>query len=241
MQIETNKLIALSLPERLKEIRASIDGTIIFTSSLGIEDQLITHHIATQKLDIGIITLDTGRLFNESHELWQETEDKYDIIIRGLYPNQELVAKLVRTQGTNGFKNSIEARKECCAIRKIEPLGRALSGAKAWITGLRADASEARNNVEIAQIDEARGLIKLSPLFDYTRQMVAEEVKELGVPINALQSKGFVSIGCAPCTRAIEPGEDERAGRWWWENQENQKECGLHIDENGSLVRMAKN
>lgn len=241
MELGFEKLADLSLPERLVQIREQIDGKIVFTSSLGIEDQLITHHIASQKLKIEIITLDTGRLFDQSHDLWQATEDKYDIIIKGFYPNQESVAKLVRTQGTNGFRNSIEARKECCAIRKIEPLNRALIGAKAWITGLRADASSARNDTQFAQFDSSKDLYKFSPLFDYSRQKVLDEVKSLDVPFNTLENQGFVSIGCAPCTRAIKEGEDERAGRWWWENQDNQKECGLHVNEDGALVRIAKN
>lgn len=228
----------LDIASRLKKLRNETTGRIVFTTSLGIEDQLITHHIATQKLDIEIVTLDTGRLFDETHNLWQETEDNYGITIKGFYPDPEAISKWVRANGTNGFKNSVDARKSCCAIRKIEPLNRALDGAVIWITGLRADASDARSQIEIFQ-DDARGLKKFNPLYDYTRDKVVSEVKALNIPYNPLHDKGFLSIGCAPCTRAIEIGEDERAGRWWWESEiAGKKECGLHVDDNGQLSRL---
>jgi phosphoadenosine phosphosulfate reductase len=228
----------LSLPNRIKAIRSNLSGKIVFTTSLGIEDQLITHHIASQKLAIEIVTLDTGRLFDESHELWQKTEDSYGIAINGYYPDHNETAKWVRINGTNGFKNSVEARKACCAIRKVEPLNRALAGADGWMTGLRSDQSQLRNNVGPYEIDDERNLIKLSPLFDYTREQVVDEVKTFGVPYNPLHDKGFLSIGCAPCTRAVANNEPERAGRWWWESDQlGQKECGLHIDAQGKLVR----
>ena len=224
--------IELKLAERLKAIRENIDGRIIFTTSLGIEDQLLTHHIAIQKLDIEIVTLDTGRLFNQSHALWQETEDKYGITIKGFYPDPEAISKWVRANGTNGFYNSLDARKNCCAIRKIEPLNRALSGADAWLTGLRADQSQSRATVQIIEQDEARKIFKINPLIDYSRDEVVKEIHELGIPYNPLHDEGFVSIGCAPCTRAIEAGEDERAGRWWWEDSlSGKKECGLHVED----------
>ncbi|WP_240008604.1 phosphoadenylyl-sulfate reductase [Pseudaquidulcibacter saccharophilus] len=224
--------IELKLAERLKAIRENIDGRIIFTTSLGIEDQLLTHHIASQKLDIEIVTLDTGRLFNQSHALWQETEDKYGITIKGFYPDPEAISKWVRANGTNGFYNSVDARKNCCAIRKIEPLNRALSGADAWLTGLRADQSQSRATVQIIEQDEARKIFKINPLIDYSRDEVVKEIHKLGIPYNPLHDEGFVSIGCAPCTRAIEAGEDERAGRWWWEDSlSGKKECGLHVED----------
>lgn len=238
MQIELIDYNQLGLAQRLEAICGAIEAKIVFTTSLGLEDQLITHHIASNHLPIEIITLDTGRLFDESHKLWQETEDKYGITIKGYYPNQEAIAKWVRINGTNGFRNSIDARKACCGIRKIEPLDRALNGAGAWITGLRADQSDARNKIGAYEFDNVRGLHKLNPLFDYTRERILQEVNDLGVPYNSLHDQGFLSIGCAPCTRAVKVGELERAGRWWWENQEeNEKECGLHIDANGRLVR----
>ena len=224
--------LELNLADRLKAIRENIDGRIVFTTSLGIEDQLLTHHIASQKLDIEIVTLDTGRLFNQSHTLWQETEDKFGITIKGFYPDPEAISKWVRANGTNGFYNSVDARKNCCAIRKIEPLNRALSGADAWLTGLRADQSQSRATVQIIEQDEARKISKINPLIDYSRDEVVNEIRELGIPYNPLHDDGFVSIGCAPCTRAIEPGEDERAGRWWWEDSlSGKKECGLHVED----------
>lgn len=238
MSLENIDFKSLSLPERLKAMRDNIEGKIVFTSSLGIEDQLITHHIASQKLKIDIVTLDTGRLFNESHALWQTTEDKYGITIKGYYPDAEEISKWVRANGTNGFYNSVDARKACCFIRKIEPLNRALDGVAGWATGLRADQSDARAEVGAYEKDEGRGIYKLNPLFDYTRNHVVAEVKSLNIPYNPLHDKGFVSIGCAPCTRAIEKGEDERAGRWWWESKEaGKKECGLHVAQDGTLAR----
>lgn len=236
--LNNDELASLNLADRIKAIRDNIDGKIVFTTSLGIEDQLLTHHIAETGVNIDLVTLETGRLFEESHTLWQETEEKYGIVIRGFYPNAEAIAKFVAVRGTNGFRQSVDLRKECCGIRKIEPLNRALDGANAWVTGLRADQSGARSDLNIIEKDEARGIYKINPLFDYTRDMVVTEVKELGVPYNPLHDKGFLSIGCAPCTRAIEAGEPERAGRWWWESEEQgQKECGLHTDASGKLVR----
>lgn len=234
MSLEFNEFINLDLPQRLAKLRALTIGKIVFTSSLGLEDQLITHHIATQKLNIEIITLDTGRLFAQSHNLWQETEDKYGITIKGFFPDPEEISKFVRANGTNGFFNSIDARQKCCAIRKIEPLGRALSNAQIWITGLRADASLARNDLPLIEYDNARNLHKFNPLIDYSRNQVFDEVKKLNIPYNPLHDNGFLSIGCAPCTRAINENEDERAGRWWWENEEmGKKECGLHVAGDG--------
>lgn len=239
MAIHNDDFANLSLAQRLEYIANNIEGRKVFTSSFGIEDQLITHHIASKKLKIEIITLDTGRLFDETHSLWQDTEDKYGITIKGFYPEPDAISKWVRANGTNGFKNSVEARKNCCAIRKIEPLNRALLGASVWISGLRADASLARNNIASIENDEARNLVKFNPLFDHSRDDVLGEVKALEIPYNPLHDKGFLSIGCAPCTRAIEENEDERAGRWWWENDEiGKKECGLHVNENGQLIRV---
>lgn len=230
--------LELNLAERLKAIREKIDGRIVFTTSLGIEDQLLTHHIADQKLDIEIVTLDTGRLFNESHTLWQETEDKYGITIKGFYPDAEAISKWVRANGTNGFYNSLDARKNCCAIRKIEPLNRALAGADAWLTGLRADQSQSRAEVKMIEKDDARGIFKINPLIDYSRDNVVDEIHALDISYNPLHDNGFISIGCAPCTRAIKTGEDERAGRWWWEDSlSGKKECGLHV-EDGKISRI---
>lgn len=230
MAFENIDFIKLDIANRLLKLCENTSGKIVFTSSLGLEDQLITHHIASQKLPIEIVTLDTGRLFAQSHNLWQETEDKYGITIKGFFPNPDEISKFVRANGTNGFYNSVDARKKCCAIRKIEPLGRALSNAQIWITGLRADASIARNDLPLIEFDNSWNLHKFNPLIDYSRNQVFEEVKKLNIPYNPLHEEGFLSIGCAPCTRAINENEDERAGRWWWENEEmGKKECGLHV------------
>jgi phosphoadenosine phosphosulfate reductase len=219
----------LDLAQRVALARCAIDGRIVFTTSFGIEDQAIADAIFTQALDVDVVTLDTGRLFPEAYQLWVQTEDRYRQRIRALYPDRVRLEALVSSQGVNGFRNSIEARHACCDVRKIEPLGRALAGAAAWITGLRADQSHSRASAAFASVEPRHGLIKLNPLVDWTRDRVAAYVRDRDVPINPLHSAGFLSIGCAPCTRAVMPGEPERAGRWWWE-QEAKKECGLHPD-----------
>lgn len=221
---------------RLRALRAAVPGRIVFTTSLGIEDQVITHLIAGEKLDIEIVTLDTGRMFPESYTLWRDTEDKYAIAIRPFYPKGHSLERLVAEQGIDGFYNSVPARHACCDIRKVEPLARALNGADAWVTGLRADASANRAGMEAVSHDVARSLVKFSPLFDWTRDRIAAFAEANAVPVSPLHARGYLSIGCAPCTRAIAPGEPERAGRWWWE-QEDAKECGLHVDADGRLIR----
>ena len=232
------KLAALDLPGRLAEI-AKQKGPLVFTTSFGIEDQLITHHIATQKLAVRLATLDTGRMFTETYDVWQATEERYGQRIHAYYPQAGAVQALVDDQGINGFYMALECRKACCHVRKVEPLNRALAGAGGWITGLRGGQSANRDQLAFAEEDAARGLIKFNPLADYTREQVVAEVKALGVPYNVLHDKGFLSIGCAPCTRAVKPGEPERAGRWWWE-EEAKKECGLHVAEDGTLARTAE-
>lgn len=227
---------SLAPVERLQVLRAAVPGRIVFTTSLGLEDQVITHLIGTTKTDIDIITLDTGRMFPETYTLWRDTEDRYDVSIRPFYPKGEALETLVAKQGIDGFYNSIEARHACCEVRKVEPLGRALEGASAWVTGLRADASQNRAGMEAVAFDAGRNLVKFSPLFDWTRERIADFARDNNVPVSPLHAKGFLSIGCAPCTRAIAPGEAERAGRWWWE-QEDARECGLHVDADGRLIR----
>ncbi|CAH1649290.1 Adenosine 5'-phosphosulfate reductase [Hyphomicrobiales bacterium] len=222
--------------ERLAGIVASAQGPVVFTTSFGLEDQVLTHFIATAKLPVTFATLDTGRLFPEVYALWQETEARYGILIRPYYPRHEAVELYVRQNGINGFYASRDARKSCCGIRKVEPLGRALAGADIWLTGLRADQSAARGAVPLAEADAARGLVKASPLIDWTRERALAFAEENAVPLNPLHARGFVSIGCQPCTRAIRPGEPERAGRWWWED-DAAKECGLHVGPDGTLAR----
>ena len=234
---ELNEAFAgADLGERLRLLRQAASGRIVFTTSLGIEDQALTHAIRFADLDMEIVTLDTGRLFPETYDLWAKTEEKYGFRLKGFFPRNEAVEALVADQGVNGFYYGLDMRKACCGVRKIEPLARALEGAEIWIAGLRADQSEHRANARFVEFDEARGLIKASPLLDFSREQVADYCAKNDVPINVLHGKGFVSIGCAPCTRAILPGEPERAGRWWWEG-EAKKECGLHVGDDGSLNR----
>ena len=222
--------------ERLRALRAAISGRIVFTTSLGLEDQVITHLIAGDGVDIALVTLDTGRMFPETYTLWRDTEERYGVAIRPYYPNGENLEQLVAKQGIDGFYQSLQARHACCEVRKVVPLGRALAGASAWVTGLRADASQNRAGMDAVALDTARNLIKYSPLFDWTRDEIAAFAACENVPVSPLHAKGYLSIGCAPCTRAIAPGEPERAGRWWWE-QENARECGLHVDASGRLIR----
>ena len=217
-----------SLAERLSQAARLIPGRLVLTTSFGLEDQAITHAIAVADLPVEIVTLDTGRLFPETADLWAETEERYLRRIKPFVPERDALETLVADQGINGFRLSVEARKACCFGRKVEPLGRALAGAAGWITGLRAEQSEARAEVPLAAFDPGYRLIKLNPLADWTRAELAAYVAENRVPYNPLHDRGYPSIGCAPCTRAVRLGEPERAGRWWWE-QESKKECGLHL------------
>lgn len=220
-------IAALDLPGRLSFFRSRIEGRVVFTTSFGIEDQAVAHAILSNGLDIDVVTLDTGRLFPETYEVWAATEERYGVRIKAVYPDQDEVAALVARQGINGFYDSVEARKTCCQVRKVEPLNRALFGAQGWVTGIRADQSRNRNAMRFIEADTVRGLLKVNPLLDWSQDDAKAYAAEHGIPLNRLHEKGFASIGCAPCTRAIEPGEHERAGRWWWE-EENKKECGLH-------------
>jgi phosphoadenosine phosphosulfate reductase len=216
---------ALSPGKRLAHLRREIAGRIVFTTSFGLEDQAILHLIAERGSDIEIVTLDTGRLFPETYALWAQTEKRYGLRIRAVYPRQDDLEALIERYGINGFYETREARAACCHVRKIVPLDRALGGAQGWIAGLRAEQSAHRR--DMALVTAERGLIKLNPLFDWTREQLASFVATNAIPVNPLHAKGFASIGCAPCTRPIGPDEPERAGRWWWED-ETKKECGLH-------------
>ena len=221
-------MAALPAAERIAYLRREIDGPIVFTHGFGVEGQLIFHWICARDIDIDIVTLDTGRLFPETYTLWAETERRYGRRIRAVYPNHGALERLVAKQGIDGLYESKKARQACCDVRKMKPLDRALAGAAAWITGLRADQNKIRRDAGLISFDGARGLLKFNPLFDWTREAVLAEVKANNIPINKLHAKGFASIGCAPCTRAIRPGEPERNGRWWWE-QDGIKECGFHV------------
>lgn len=213
--------------EAIRQLANEFPGKVIFSTSFGWEDQAISHMIFTNDLPVKVFTLETGRLFPETYYVWNRTLETYGKPIHAYYPQAELVEQMVSKKGPNSFYESVENRKECCAIRKIEPLKRALAGMSIWITGIRAEQSANRSDMHSIEWDEANGLIKFHVLFDWTLDQVKDYIKKNNVPYNPLHDKGFPSIGCAPCTRAVAPGEDFRAGRWWWEDQ-SKKECGLH-------------
>ncbi len=198
-----------------------------FASSLGEEDQVITDMISKVAPQIEIFTLDTGRLFLETYELIAKTQKRYPMPFKIYYPDTKAVEEMVKTKGINLFYESVENRKLCCGIRKVEPLKRALANVDAWICGLRREQSVTRSDLQAFEWDEVNQKIKISPLVDWTLDQLRQYIKENKVDVNPLHAQGFVSIGCSSCTRAIKPGEDIRAGRWWWENPES-KECGLH-------------
>ncbi len=217
-----------TLVTALETISGLFGDAVVFSSSLGQEDQVITDAILFNKIPISIFTIDTGRLFNETYELLDKTEARYHSKIKVFFPDTAGVEQFVNTKGINSFYESTENRKECCHIRKVEPLNRALQGAKVWITGLRAEQSGNRQQMQMIEWLKERQLYKFNPLLKWSYDDVLNYIKEYNVPYNGLHDKGFISIGCAPCTRAIQPGEDARAGRWWWET--SQKECGLHVE-----------
>lgn len=199
---------------------------VVFSTSLGQEDQVITQMIAKNNLAVGIFTLDTGRLFYETYDLLARTIMKYGVEIKTYYPNTASVEDFVSTKGINAFYDSVDNRKGCCYVRKVEPLKRALKGNSIWITGLRAEQSANRGGMKLLEWDEGNQILKFNPLLHWTMDELLAYIDLHKIPYNPLHDKGFVSIGCAPCTRAISPGEDPRAGRWWWEA--SHKECGLH-------------
>jgi len=214
----------------LKFIKIFLDeykGKIAFSSSFGAEDQVLIDLLMKYEKKVEVFTLDTGRLPNETYTLIHEVNKKYQTKISVYFPTNQNVEKLYREQGINGFYNSIENRKSCCYIRKVEPLKRALNGVDIWITGLRAEQSITRTDLELFQWDDEFKVIKLNPLILWSEEEVWEYIKQNNLPYNELHDKGFPSIGCAPCTRAIKEGESLRSGRWWWEKPEH-KECGLH-------------
>ena len=215
-----------SLPEAIQLVAELFPGKVVFSSSLGQEDQVITDAIFKNNIDVKIFTLDTGRLFNETYELLDRTTARYKKDVKVYFPESADVEEFVKTKGINSFYESVDNRKSCCFIRKVKPLNRALEGAKVWITGLRAEQSENRHDMPMIEWSEEKQLYKFNPLIRWSYQDMMDYIEKFNVPYNRLHDKGFISIGCAPCTRAVEPGEDARAGRWWWES--SQKECGLH-------------
>lgn len=206
------------------------DGKVVFASGMGAEDQVITHMIASIDTNARIFTLDTGRLFQETYDLIHVTEQKYGLKIEVIFPDTKKVEDMVREKGINLFYESIENRKLCCGIRKTESLKRALEGMDAWICGLRKEQSQTRQHLRVVERDESHGLIKVNPLINWNWDEVWDYIRKHNIPYNKLHDKGFTSIGCLPCTRAIKPGEDLRTGRWWWE-MGGHKECGLHVNE----------
>ncbi len=213
--------------EVLRWAADAFGSEVACASSFGAEDVVLIDMIAKVAPGIRIFTLDTGRVHDETYEVMERTRVRYGLPIHSYFPDQEAVERLEREKGFYSFRESIENRKECCGIRKVEPLRRALAGMKAWMTGLRHDQSVTRTDMEVLEWDEGNGLAKVNPLINWSHEQVWEYVRANNVPYNVLHDHGFPSIGCAPCTRAVEPGEDIRAGRWWWENPES-RECGLH-------------
>lgn len=223
----TEELHGKSAGQVLELLASRFADAIAFSTSFGWEDQALTHLIFSQDLPIRVFTLDTGRMFNETYSTWQQTLDKYKKPIESFFPNTQKVEELMTSKGSFSFYESVENRQECCAVRKIEPLDRALERMRCWVTGIRAEQSDNRSTMRRAEWDAKRNLVKVHPLFDWTFMDVKDFIKANNIPYNPLHDKGFVSIGCAPCTRAVREGESFRSGRWWWEDA-SKKECGLH-------------
>jgi len=210
----------------------------VFANSLGAEDMVLTDLIAKHHLNIAMFSLDTARLPQETYELMQEVRVRYGIPLHVYFPDGALIEEYADRYGENGFYDSVEARQRCCYIRKVEPLKRALAGKRAWVTGMRREQATTRGHLEISSFDADNGLHKFNPLLEWTNAEVWEYIRANQVPYNKLHDRFYPSIGCAPCTRAITPGEDIRAGRWWWEDPQN-KECGLHIGKTTPLKQVA--
>ncbi len=217
----------LSAHEILEKALELFGRKISFATSLGAEDQVLTYMLSKIDKSASIFTLDTGRVFPETYDLLHRTINRYGMAIKSYYPETSQVEEMVNNKGINLFYESIENRKLCCHVRKIVPLRKALQGMDAWITGLRSEQSVTRTDLKIVEWDSGNSLLKINPLLDWSEEQVWDFIKSNSIPYNKLHDKGFPSIGCQPCTRAIEKGEDLRAGRWWWELPES-KECGLH-------------
>lgn len=227
--IRLNEEFADATPETILSYFLDRFGDrIALSSSLSIEDQVLTDMICKLKPDARIFTLDTGRLFPETYSLIDRTAMRYGIRLQVFFPDRTEVEKLVADCGMNGFYESLEKRKRCCRVRKLEPLERAFQGLDAWICGLRREQSVTRSGMRAIEWDETHGLMKINPLIGWHEEQVWEYIRRHHVPYNKLHEQGFPSIGCQPCTRAVKPGEDIRAGRWWWESPDH-KECGLHL------------
>jgi phosphoadenosine phosphosulfate reductase len=224
------QLPAINEESITKSIGALCDqypGKVIFTTSFSLEDQVVTHLICTNHFPVKIVTLDTGRLFEETYKVFARTIEKYKVSIETFHPDADELSRLTKQKGPFSFYESIENRKECCHIRKVKPLQKALAGSDVWITGLRSEQSESRENISLIEADENYNIIKYNPLQNWTMAEIRVYIKENNIPYNVLHDRGYPSIGCAPCTRAITEGDDIRSGRWWWEDN-SKKECGLH-------------
>ena len=228
-----SRSVNFSTEEFLKEVLDEFADRIALASSFSAEDQVLTDMLCKTIDKPRIFTLDTGRLSNETYEVIERTRQKYSIDIKVMFPNFKEVEDMVNEYGPNLFYDSVENRKLCCNIRKVEPLKRALKELDAWICGLRTEQSPTRQKLERIEWDEKFNMMKVNPLADWTQQQVWQYIENNKVPFNKLHDEGYPSIGCAPCTRAIKPGEDIRAGRWWWEQPEH-KECGLHLHKEDS-------
>ena len=224
----------LSIDEFLLALTKQFPNEVTFSTSFSYEDQVITHKILSNQLAIKNFTLDTGRLFPETYSVWRATNEKYNTHVKAYYPDAISLENFVAEKGPNSFYESVENRKDCCYIRKVAPLKRALKDNSIWITGLRAEHSADRYDMPKVEWDETNNIIKYHPILHWTTEEVKQYVNENDIPYNSLHDKGFVSIGCAPCTRAIKPGEDFRAGRWWWED-DSKKECGLHVHQQAPI------
>jgi phosphoadenosine phosphosulfate reductase len=224
----THQSDRLNIHEFIKLLTGQFPGQVTFSTSFSYEDQVIAHEILSNQLPVNVFTLDTGRLFAETYSVWSNTNEKYHANITAYYPDYRLLEEFVTDKGPNAFYESVENRKQCCFIRKVEPLKRALAGNAVWITGLRAEHSPDRKDLSVIEWDETNQIIKYNPILHWDTEQVKKYIDTNNVPYNPLHDRGFVSIGCAPCTRAVRPGEDFRAGRWWWEDAAK-KECGLHI------------
>ena len=225
-----DQINGLSIDKVLEILTTRFPGQVVFSTSWSIEDQVIAHHILSREVPVTIFTLDTGRLFAETYSVWSTTNEKYHTRVKAYYPDRSLLEDYLNDKGPNAFYESVENRKLCCHIRKVEPLKRALKGQAVWITGLRAEHSPERKDHQLLEWDEGNGVIKYNPILHWDTSAVRDYIEQNNVPYNPLHDKGFVSIGCAPCTRAVRAGEDFRAGRWWWEDS-SKKECGLHVTE----------
>ena len=223
----------LSIEEVIKNLAEEFPGQVTFSTSFSFEDQLITDIILKNNFPVKIFTLDTGRLFEETYSVWSATNERYNTHIKAYYPDHKLLEPFVEKHGPNSFYESVDERKACCYVRKVEPLKRALKDNAIWVTGIRAEHSSNRHDMQQVEWDETNQIIKYHPLLQWTTLEVKDYINRYNVPYNILQDRGFVSIGCAPCTRAIKPGEDFRAGRWWWEDNAK-KECGLHVHQHSS-------